>query len=173
MLKPRRARTRCNRPAGMKQVIEREKPRRVFRRRRRRRAGSTPGCARWVFARSCAREFRPPRRWSRRRSTRTATFGGTGQPACRRCGFKSKEWLEDPAGAQIPDRDALRRRLRAVLQLHSHSGSSWKARTRCATSACRASDEWDARAHLWAESCARRCGIWRKLAVSGGGGSVT
>jgi hypothetical protein len=52
--------------------------------------------------------------------------------------MKSREWLEDPAGVQIPDMDSLQADACGPSYKTAIRVCSWRARTRCGPAACRA-----------------------------------
>ena len=56
---------------------------------------------------SCAQSTLPLAPWSLNRSTKTASRRVARSTVVAEMWLKSKEWLEDAAGAQIPDTESL------------------------------------------------------------------
>ncbi|HEU5272252.1 MAG TPA: hypothetical protein VFU97_01220, partial [Xanthobacteraceae bacterium] len=90
----------------------------------------------------------------------------SGGPLNRRAEMwmKSKEWLEDPAGARVPDRDSLQ--ADACGPTYSYDSSSrlkLESKEHMRARGAKSPDEWDAVALTFAEPVAPDAGFSRKL----------
>jgi hypothetical protein len=95
-----------------------------------------------------------------------------GGPANRRAEMwmKSKEWLEDPAGANVPDSDALQ--ADACGPAYSYDSSSrvlLESKEHMRSRGVVSPDEWDAIALTFAEPVASDAGFSRKIDYPSGG----
>src|SRR5258705_255800 len=149
----------------MKQVIEREKPRRVF--------VDVGGVGAGVYDRLCEMGFgeivRPVNFGSSPMEPPPLDAHGqpSGGPGNRRAEMwmKSKAWLEDPAGAQIPDRDSLQADARGPSYSYdSHPRLILESKDKMRQRGVPSPDEWDAVALTFAEPVASDAGFSRKLA---------
>ena len=71
--------------------------------------------------------------------------------------MKSREWLEDPAGVEIPDRDALQAdACGPTCTYDSSSRLKLEAKDHMRARGARSPDEWDAVALTFAEPAVRR-----------------
>ena len=149
----------------MKQVIEREKPRRVF--------VDVGGVGAGVYDRLCEMGFgeivRPVNFGSSPMEPPPLDAHGqpSGGPVNRRAEMwlRSKEWLEDPAGAQIPDRDALQAdACGPSYSYDSHTRLILESKDKMRQRGVPSPDEWDAVALTFAEPVASDAGFARRLA---------
>jgi hypothetical protein len=96
----------------------------------------------------------------------------SGGPVNRRAEMwlKSKEWLEDPAGAQIPDRDALQAdACGPTYSYDSHTRLILESKDKMRQRGVPSPDEWDAVALTFAEPVASDAGFSRRLAYPNAG----
>jgi hypothetical protein len=78
--------------------------------------------------------------------------------------MKSREWLEDAAGAAIPDRDSLQADACGPTYTYdSNSRLKLESKDHMRARGVRSPDEWDAVALTFAEPVAGRAGFGRKL----------
>jgi hypothetical protein len=149
----------------MKQVIEREKPRRVF--------VDVGGVGAGVYDRLCEMGFgeivRPVNFGSSPMEPPPLDAHGqpSGGPVNRRAEMwlRSKEWLEDPAGAQIPDRDSLQAdACGPTYSYDSHTRLILESKDKMRQRGVPSPDEWDAVALTFAEPVASDAGFARRLA---------
>jgi hypothetical protein len=154
----------------MKQVIEREKPRRVF--------VDVGGVGAGVYDRLCEMGFgeivRPVNFGSSPMEPPPLDAHGqpSGGPVNRRAEMwmKSKAWLEDPAGAQIPDRDALQAdACGPSYSYDSHTRLILESKDKMRQRGVPSPDEWDAVALTFAEPVASDAGFARRLAYPNAG----
>jgi hypothetical protein len=90
----------------------------------------------------------------------------SGGPLNRRAEMwmKSKEWLEDPAGARLPDSDALQAdACGPTYTFDSHSRLKLESKEHMRARGVKSPDEWDAVALTFAEPVAMDAGFGRKL----------
>jgi hypothetical protein len=90
----------------------------------------------------------------------------SGGPLNRRAEMwmKSREWLEDAAGAAIPDRDSLQADACGPTYTYdSNSRLKLESKDHMRARGVRSPDEWDAVALTFAEPVAGRAGFGRKL----------
>ncbi len=84
--------------------------------------------------------------------------------------MKSKEWLEDPAGAQIPDRDSLQAdACGPTYGYDSHTRLMLESKDQMRQRGVPSPDEWDAVALTFAEPVASDAGFARKLSYPNAG----
>jgi hypothetical protein len=78
--------------------------------------------------------------------------------------LKSREWLEDPAGAALPDSDALQAdACGPAYGFDSHSRLKLESKEHMRARGAKSPDEWDAVALTFAEPVASVAGFRRKL----------
>ena len=90
----------------------------------------------------------------------------SGGPLNRRAEMwmKSKEWLEDPAGARLPDRDSLQAdACGPTYSYDSNSRLKLESKEHMRARGAKSPDEWDAVALTFAEPVAPDAGFGRKL----------
>jgi len=90
----------------------------------------------------------------------------SGGPLNRRAEMwlKSREWLEDPAGAALPDSDALKAdACGPTYGFDSHSRLKLESKEHMRARGAKSPDEWDAVALTFAEPVAAVAGFRRKL----------
>jgi hypothetical protein len=90
----------------------------------------------------------------------------SGGPLNRRAEMwmKSKEWLEDPAGARVPDRDSLQAdACGPAYSYDSNSRLKLESKDHMRSRGAKSPDEWDAVALTFAEPVAPDAGFSRKL----------
>jgi hypothetical protein len=148
----------------VKQVVERDKPKRVFL--------DVGGVGAGIYDRLNEMGFGA--------IVRAVNFGSgpleppprdehgdpAGGPLNRRAEIwmKSREWLEDPAGVQIPDRDALQADACGPTYTYdSNSRLKLEAKDHMRARGLKSPDEWDAVALTFAEPVAAGAGFGRKL----------
>jgi len=111
-----------------------------------------------------AAPFEPP--------PRDANGVPSGGPLNRRAEMwmKSKDWLEDPAGARLPDRDALQAdACGPTYSYDSNSRLKLESKEHMRARGAKSPDEWDAVALTFAEPVAPDAGFSRKLDYPKGG----